>query len=377
MPGPVPILLMVRALGLGGTERQLTETARFLDRNRFEPHVGCLIPEGFRHADLVAAGVPILSVPVQSFASVAAIRGAFQIARYIRQHKIQIVHTFDVPMNVYGVPTGRFARAPIVLSSQRAHRSLNTPTFRRILRGLDHVVDGVVVNCEAMRQHLIDDERTPERIIHVCYNGIETDVYFPAPTERPAVLQGATVIGVVCALRPEKGLPTLVAAFATVRAQFPNTKLLIVGSGPEEQPLKELAGALGISGDCHFEPGTAEVAQWLRCIDIFVLPSLSEALSNSLMEAMACGCCPVATRVGGNPELINPDETGLLFEPGNVEDLGDRLRLLLGNEELRSRLAQASVQRIHSRFTHSAATRSMSGIYETMLEKRAGDTLMD
>ena len=180
MKGPVPVLLMVRALGAGGTERQLTETARFLDRSRFQPHVGCLIPEGFRQVELELAGVPVLSIPVQSFASAAAVRGALQIGRYIRAHDIRIVHTFDVPMNVFGVPSALLARTPIVLSSQRAHRSLTTPMFRRILRRLDGVVDGIVVNCEAMRRHLIDDEHAPADRIHVCYNGIDTGVYFPA-----------------------------------------------------------------------------------------------------------------------------------------------------------------------------------------------------
>ena len=361
------MLLMVRSLGLGGTERQLTETARFLDRNRFEPHVACLVPTGIRRSEIDAARVPLLPLSVPSFASVAAVRGALQLRRYIHGHRIQIAHTFDVPMNIFGVPSARFARTPVVLSSQRAHRSLTTPTFRKILRRLDRIVDGVVVNCEAMQTHLVEEEGTPPGKIHICYNGIDTDVYFPAPAKRPEMLSGTTVIGVVCALRPEKGLPSLARAFAEVRSRFPAIKLLVVGSGPEEQGLRELASTLGITDDCHFEPGTSDVVRWLRYIDIFVLPSLSEALSNSLMEAMACACCPVASRVGGNPELVEPNATGLLFEPGNIGELAQCLTALLSNDSARKRMGDEAARRIHSQFTHRAASARMADIYSLML----------
>ena len=123
----------------------------------------------------------------------------------------------------------------------------------------------------------------------------------------------ALVVGVVCVLRPEKGLETLLDAFAEVHAIEPGLKLAIVGSGPCLPDLQERARALGIIERCVFEPATPRVADWLRGIDIFVLPSLSEALSNSLMEAMACGCTVAASRVGGNPELVAHGETGMPF----------------------------------------------------------------
>ena len=84
--------------------------------------------------------------------------------------------------------------------------------------------------------------------------------------------------------------------------------------------LAELAA--GSDADCHFQPAERNVAPWLRAMDIFVLPSLSEALSNSLMEAMGCGCCPLASDTGGNPELVQHGETGLLVSAGRCEGAG-------------------------------------------------------
>lgn len=118
-----------------------------------------------------------------------------------------------------------------------------------------------------------------------------------------------------------------------------------------------------------FEPATRDVVPWLHAIDIFVLPSLSEALSNSLMEAMACGCCAVASRVGGNPELIQDGETGLLFEKGNACDLADRLLLLIHHPELRERLAECGSCRTAARFSMAASVGRMQEIYDGFLER--------
>ena len=345
----------------------MAEVAKALDRRYFTPHVGCFHTEGLRVTELRAAGVPILHLPVTSFGNFSAVRGAWQMVRYIRRHGIRLVHSFDVPLNIFSVPVARLALRPVVLSSQRAHRGLTPGLYHRLLRVTDKMVDGIVVNCEYMRRHLVDDERVPERLIHLCYNGIDTAVFHPAGAERPPELRDvATVIGVVCALRPEKGLSTLVEAFA--KLAHPNVKLVIVGSGPCEEALKQQAGALGIAGSTLFVPKTNDVPRWLRAIDIFVLPSLSEALSNSLMEAMACGCCAVASRVGGNPELIGDSDRGLLFEKENASDLAAVLDKLLTNRASRLRLAAEGAKFIHDGFTTAASIARMQEIYRGFLK---------
>ena len=162
---------MVRELNLGGSERQMAEIAKALDRSRFDPRVGCFRPAGLRGEELRAAGVPIVQFPV---ASLASIQGALQIAAYVREQGIGLVHTFDTPANLYGVPAARMAGSARVLSSQRADRGLMPPLYRHGLRVTDRLVDGIVVNCEFVRRHLREDERVPAGLIHLCYNGIDT-----------------------------------------------------------------------------------------------------------------------------------------------------------------------------------------------------------
>jgi len=365
MPAPIAVLLMVRELNLGGSERQMAEIARAMDRSRFDPRVGCFRPAGLRAEDLRAAGVPIVHFPVPSMAGA---KGALRIAAYIREQGIRLVHTFDTPANLYGVPAARMAGSAMIVSSQRVDRALWPAMPRHGLRLTDRLVDGVVVNCEFLRRHLRDEEKVPAGLIHLCYNGIDTGAFQPVRGARPeALCDAALVVGVVCALRPEKGLDTLLDAFAAVRGLVPGMKLAVVGSGPCLADLQDRARALGVLPDCVFEPATPRVADWLHAIDIFVLPSLSEALSNSLMEAMACGCCVAASRVGGNPELVAHGETGMLFEPRDAAGLAEVLRLLVRDPARRGELASNAACLIRNRFSLEAAARRMGEIYSEML----------
>jgi glycosyltransferase involved in cell wall biosynthesis len=361
--GPVPVLLMVRELHIGGTERQCTELARALDRRRFTPHVGCLRASGFRAEELRRENIPLLHIPIRSFRSVGALQFGAALRDYIRRYDIRIVHTFDYPMNLVGAPAARWARAPVVITSQRASRHL-TPRLRPCLRFTDRLADGVVVNSEAVRRELLTEDDVPPEKIHLCRNAIDTNRFHPTPRDPE---RDCLTIGVICALRPEKGLPTLLEAFQRVRDLRPGMRLLVVGSGPMQERLERQAAALGLGPQCHFEPATSDVPRWLEGIDIFVLPSLSEAFSNSLMEAMACGCCPIASRVGGNPELIDDARTGLLFQAGSSESLAECLTRVIHDAALRRRLAEAAAQRIQADFSLAVAGRRLGEIYEALL----------
>lgn len=372
MAAPAPVLLMARELGLGGSERQLTEIAKSLDRSRFEPHVGCFRRQGIRVKELECAEVPVVDFRVRSLRGPSTPAAAVRMGRYLARHQIQLVHTFDVPTNLFGVPAARVFRTPVVLSSQRAYRSLTPGLSRHLLRLTDQIVDGVVVNCETMRRHLIEDEGVPPAWVHVCYNCVDAARFKPLPgSGRPAALREASlVIGVVSALRPEKGLGLLLEAFRLVRVTHPGLKLLIVGDGPCSSELEKQSRELGIRSDCLFEGATNQVADWLRAIDIFVSSSLSEAFSNSLMEAMACGCAVAASRAGGNPELVEDGRTGVLFETGNAGAMAAVLSELIERPALRAELGAAAANTVHQRFSIDAAAKRMGEIYSSLLEGR-------
>jgi len=369
MSQPWPILLLVRELGSGGSERQLTEIARAIDRKQFQPHVGCMRARGMRLDELRQAGVGVLHLPVQSLYGFSAITGAQILRRYVRKHSIRLMHTFDTPTTLWGVPAAKFAGVPVVLSSQRAYRELTPHLGRRLLRITDRMVNGVVVNCKALVRHLIEDERVDARKVSLCYNGIDTGTFHPGAKARKETVKDAElVIGTVCVLRAEKRLDLLLEAFAKIAAS--GQKLVIVGSGPELANLERDRSRLALDSKCHFEPATSDVASWLHSIDIFVLPSRSEALSNSLMEAMACGCTVVASDAGGNPELVSDRETGLIFPSGNAGALAKALSELAQNPSLRAELSTRASSAIDQRFTVTISAARMAEIYEAHLAGR-------
>jgi glycosyltransferase involved in cell wall biosynthesis len=222
----------------------------------------------------------------------------------------------------------------------------------------------VVVNSNAMHAHMLEEGVGADRL-HLVHNGIDLTVFHPG---RRQIINGPCVVGSVCVLRPEKDLQTLLEAFARARARVP-MQLLFVGDGPERNALGKRAARLGVADAVRFAGGTADVVPWLRSIDVFVLPSLSEALSNALMEAMACGCCCVASRVGGNPELIDDGTTGRLFPAGDAQALAQILLELAQQPALRTRLAAAAATRIAHEFTLSTAAAEMAACYEFALAR--------
>jgi glycosyltransferase involved in cell wall biosynthesis len=361
---------MTRSLGHGGTERQVAELARGLNRQRFAPHVACFDAGGFREAELRDAGVPVTQTAMRSFLGRDTVTAYRHLRTYVQAHGIRLAHTFDHPMNVFGVPAMRMAGVPVVLASQRSHRGLIPPKYLPLIRVSDRIADGIVVNCEFVREHLERDFHVPHERIRLCYNALDTSRFYPAPRRRIPPLEGArVVIGAVSVLRAVKNIDVLVEAFARLSIKHSGLKLLIAGSGPERHVLERKSAELGAAGGCCFLDSTADVLPLLHSIDIFVQPSLSEALSNSLMEAMAAGCCAVASSAGGNPELVQHGETGRLFTPGDAVSLETELEALVTGAEERRRLAEAGARFVAQTFCRERSVGRMEEVYTAYLEK--------
>jgi L-malate glycosyltransferase len=365
--GPVPVLLTAHSIGPGGGERQLALTALGLDRDRFAPHVLSL-EGGFWEDRLRAAGVPLYRWPVASFIQPRSLIEAWRLRRRWLELGIRIVETFDFTMNLVAIPVARATPGVVSLASQRCHLQLVPRKYLGATRVLHRLAHGVVVNSSALAEEVTRECRVPRERLYVCPNGIDTATFSPEGRERIAVLAGATVVvGTVSVLRPEKNLPLLLRAFA--RASDPGWRLLIVGGGPEQEGLARLAGELGIVERCIFQGSVSNVVPFLRSIDLFVLPSRSEGLSNALMEAMSCGCLPLATDIPGSRELIRSGVEGLLFPNDDLEALTAALREVGSNAGLRARLVEASVSRICGAFSVEAALATRQQVYTALLAR--------
>lgn len=361
MSAPVPVLLMSHSLGAGGGERQLALTALNLNREKFRPHVAAALG-GQWVERLEQAGVPIHWVRSRSFVSAAAAREAFRLAAYIRRERIRVVQTFDYTMNMFGVPIAALLPGVAALSNLRCNMHLIPPRYQRANRWAHRLSHRIVVNSASLRTQLVEEYGDdPQRVV-VCPNGVDTQLFRPAPERLPSLSGVELVIGTVCVLRPEKNVALLIDAFGRLRQ--PGWRLLIVGSGPEREPLERRAQAF--LSQVVFVPSVSDVVTYLRSMDIFVLPSRTEGLSNAIMEALATGCAVAATRVGGAGELILDGHSGLLFASEDQAALEAAL-LRLTNPALRHQLAQAGVERMQADFSLHQATLQMEQLYESLL----------
>lgn len=369
---PVPVLYLIHSLGHGGSERQLAAVARALDRTRFTPHAASVVG-GFRADEMRRDGIPVWTLPFRSYFGASTLPAIRRLCAYICRQQIRLVHTFDYSLSPLGVAAARICQGVRVLSSQRFYMEAVPVKYRHLLMASHWLADGIVANCQELRRHLHEEYKYPASRIEVCWNGIDTGRFHPSLAGRlEEVGDAGFVVGTVCVLRAGKGLTHLLEAFAQVRNAAPRMKLLIVGSGPEEEALRALACRLGIVTQCCFLPSTSEVTAALSSIDVFVHPSLSEGLPNAVMEAMACGCAVVASRVGGCPELIEHGTHGLLFAPGNLDELVSVLRTAIRQPELRRRMGAAAATRIREQFSIEAAARRMGQIYEGLLNQERG-----
>jgi sugar transferase (PEP-CTERM/EpsH1 system associated) len=215
----------------------------------------------------------------------------------------------------------------------------------------------------------------PDRITQI-YNGVDTERFLPGPPDRdigwPPGFEGEGVLrfGIVGRIQPVKDHATLLRSIALLMARQPalraRARLVIVGDGPLVAELRDLAQTLGIA-DIVWLPGSSDrVPQWLRSLDVFVLASQNEGISNTILEAMASGLPVVASRVGGNVELVAEGRTGLLVAPGNVEQLAGALARYATDETLRREHGQAARRLALERFSLAAMMGSYQAVYDRM-----------
>jgi L-malate glycosyltransferase len=363
-----PILLLGPNLTLGGTEGQFVEIACRLDRSRWDPHVSCVRAEGPRRAKLDAAGVRAWSCGRGSFKSPRFALAVLKIAGFLRAHHIRLVHSFDFYSNMLGVPAARLARVPVVIASQRDLGNLRPRLQRRLHNVVLRLADYVVVNAETVAESIAKaDIVAPSRIV-VIPSGVDDTRFSGTPGENRA--SGRIIIGTLAILRPEKGLVDFVRAAGHVVERFPEARFLIWGEGPLRARLETLVRDLGLSGAVALPGPTLEPEGALRQLDIFVLPSLSEACSNALLEAMATGRAVVATRVGGNPALVEDQVTGLLVPPGDPAALAKAVIRLIEEPTLAAGLAAQAQKRVRAEFGVDRMLASVQALYDEALVKQ-------
>lgn len=258
--------------------------------------------------------------------------------------------------------------------SRRSHRWL-----RRAFRPL---VQRYVPLSRELEHYLREDIAVPDAKIVQIYNGVDAGRFHPAAGERLSPLPpgfappGAVVIGTVGRLAAVKDQLTLVRAFVELLAQTPQrrdtARLVIVGDGELRRAAEDILQQAGVAEFAWLPGARDDVPELMRALDVFVLPSLAEGISNTILEAMASGLPVIATRVGGNAELVAEDETGTLVPAAAPKALAEAIARYADDAALRERHGRAGRARVEREFSIEAMVASYVQIYERALRREAG-----
>ena len=326
----------------------MTELVRRIDPRRFTVHVVSLSGRGALRSRVESAVASVTVFKIRSLKSPSTVRQMFRFARWCREHGIQVVQACDFYANVFALPAALLAGVPVRLGARRdVVMPERTPGHHLMQRLVYQLAHRVVANSSAAVDRLIEEGVPDWRIVNIA-NGIDF-ARFPAPdgTNVPR----RRVITTVANLRPGKGHDVLLKAAMRVIRRVPDARFQIVGDGARRQDLERQAAAFRISGQVSFLGHRDDVPAVLQQSDLFAFPSFMEASPNAVIEAMAAGLPIVASNVGGIPEVIEHERSGLLVPPGDDRALAAAILRLVEHPDLASRLGEAARHAVEARFS--------------------------
>jgi len=369
------MLILDTELGMGGKEKLLYEYIARADRNRFRIAVCCLRPGGYFKEKLVAMGVPFYDDLLHHRFDALAFR---ELENVIRAEKSQIVETFAHPNTVIFAFLARMRALVerVVVSYHAMGTEAPGTIVRPYLHPLLRRMDGHIAVAEIQKRRLVDEVGLREETVRVIYNGVDTSVFRPASaadrtTARRALglPEDAVVLMAVGSLKSIKGVDVLLRAAAPVMAREPRARLVLVGDGPDRVMLEALANELGIAVRVSFLGIRADVDTVLRAADALVLASRTEALPTVVLEAMATELPVIATRVGGVPEIVESDRSGLLVPAEDADALTRALERVVSDAALRVTLGRRGRAIVEARFRVETMCESRSAYFEELLAR--------
>lgn len=286
--------------------------------------------------------------------------------KILRKDRFSIIHFNTQRAVIAGALASWAAGSPVTVCSRRVNFPL--PTRLSALK-FNLLIDSIVTVSFSIKRTLTNDQ-VNSGIIRVIHEDVDLQGLDRSQTPQLSFPDGKKIVGTVSYLSPEKDQATLIKAFQTVKKNLPDTLLVIVGDGELRSGLGQLVSDLGLKDSVRFTGFRSDSGAIMRHFDVFCLPSLSEGLSAAIMEAMANHLPVVATRVGGNPELVIEGETGLLVEPGEPNFLADALEKLLRSPDLISTMGSAGRQRIERHFTSATKLENFEKLYLELLAQR-------
>lgn len=339
---PIRVCFVIDGLARAGTESQLLLMLKQVDRSIIEPYLCLLKGENADSYELMPNNCQALSLGVHRLASGNAIRQAWQFWRFLRKNKIDVVQTYFTDSTRFAAPIAKAAGVKAVFGSRRNIGHWMTPTDARIARFYNRFfIDKIVANSEAARLSAIAQEGiAPERVV-VVPNRIDLERFRHVPLWQPKPTGALRKVGMVGNLRPVKGPDLFIRAAQIVLTDHADIEFEIAGGG-DPQPYRQLIDELGIADNVRLLGPVTDVPAFLATLDLAVLPSRAEGLSNALMEYMAAGRPIVATDVGGNGELLGELAGRCCSAAVDEKCLAAHIRRILSDDNLAATIAASA-----------------------------------
>ena len=363
---------------LGGGERVALKLASLLPKYGYRASILTFAahPES---SGLESPPCPIYLLPLQRTYDLSAIRGAFELGRFLKEQRIQIVQTFFESSDLWaGFVTKVMSDAKLIWS-RRDMGILRENKHHVAYRLMSRLPDRVFAVSEEVRQHCVVVDRIDASRVQTIYNGI--DVAHWNAISKPPKRTGELLVATVGNIRRVKGHDVFIKAAASIVSRFPNVSFSIAGGVLEPAyfaELQELVRDLGLSNHLHFAGGITNLREYLSAADIFVLPSRSEGFSNAIVEAMAASLPVVATDVGGNAEAVQDGVSGFIVPSEDPKALAVAITRLLSDPSMAQEMGVAGKKLAAEKFTTEAMMRQVTLVYARLLTGAASaDTVSD
>jgi len=304
----------------------------------------------------------------------------------IKKYKIHIIHTHNMLADRRGCVAGWLGRVPIVVTT--IHTLMNTDRFGEQKRGtsiwqynflLKHVPKKIIALSEEVKRHTRKELNLEDDRISLIPNAsdlsrLNKSVNKQEKKREFGIDEDCCVVGTVGRLVELKGYPYFIKAASLILQKFPEKlKFLIVGDGYMSDELKDLAGNLGIADKIIFAGQRRDVPEILHIFDVFVLPSYYEGLPRSIIEAQACGVAVVATNVGGTPEVVINDKTGILVPSKDEKAIAKAVIDLLTNKDKARRMGNAGREWVQKQFDAPVFIKRTEALFEDLIRKYISD----
>lgn len=369
---PKKILYLHNTLGVGGGAEALRFTMlKYIDRYKYDIRLCCLVRKGEIGEDIEKMGFSVDFLGASDkFYNLATI---FRLYRYIQRNKVDILQTVFFNVNLLGRIAGIMAGVPKIIVEEHSYYERYNPRLGFILRKVNKYLSRftykIVACAEIVARRISAEEKIPLDKFRVIHNTVDPERMRPQSSREAmrrelGIKEGEIALGFIASFAPRKGHIFLIDALHKCVRDAPYLKLLLIGTGQSKAEIEEMVKEKGLAERVNFLGVRHDIPDIISALDVYVQPSLAEAFSISITEAMSVGAACVVTDVGGNREIIGEDGCAILVPPRDTDALKDAIVRLAKDVELRERMGRAARERVAKAFSPQRYVNSLQELYD-------------